>query len=187
MISLVEEPMTLEEFIGSKYFHDGGWELFRGELVAMSPARPAHEYVIPRLAHLLQDLFEKEKCGCVVFGSSVRVQIDDEDTFFMPDLSVSCNERDVFKNYYSRVPDVVVEVTSKSTKKYDFVDKLEVYRANGAVEYWIIDLDEKEMTVFDFKNKTHKIFGLYDEVKSEFLPGFRYKVCDIMGLLHTLK
>jgi Uma2 family endonuclease len=183
---LIEEPIALKDFLTSKYFHDGGWELFHGELVAMSPARGAHEYMIQRLGHLLQDLFERERCGCVVFGSNIRLQLNEEDVFFMPDLSVSCNERDVTNVFFSKVPDLVVEVTSKTTKKYDFVDKLKIYRTHGAIEYWVIDLDNKEMTVFDFKNNRDRVFALHDDIQSEFLPGFKYKLREILGLLYTL-
>jgi hypothetical protein len=51
---LDETVMSVHDFIGSKFYHDGGWELFRGELVAMSPVKAWHDFVAARIMYLFQ-------------------------------------------------------------------------------------------------------------------------------------
>jgi Uma2 family endonuclease len=48
------------------------------------------------------------------------------------------------------VPDLVVEVLSRSTKTRDRGEKKAIYEANGVIEYWLVDLERRTLTVFAF-------------------------------------
>jgi hypothetical protein len=72
VINLIdEEPMPLKWFLCSKYFQDGGWELVKGELVAMSPAKALHEAVVQRIGYLFQSVIGEG--NCTVYGSNIGI------------------------------------------------------------------------------------------------------------------
>jgi Uma2 family endonuclease len=50
--------------------------------------------------------------------------------------------------YLQVVPDLVVEVLSRSTKTRDRGEKKAIYEANGVTEYWLVDLERRTLTVF---------------------------------------
>ncbi len=74
-------------------------------------------------------------------------------TVFYPDLMVHvASARNVSVDYdgkgydgdrCERPPSLLVEVLSRSTRRRDLVDKLEVYQGLGVEEYWIFDAQGK--------------------------------------------
>jgi len=74
------------------------------------------------------------------------------------DLEEKLNDDD----YYKGVPTLVVEILSKSTRRKDLIKKLDLYMSCGIGEYWIVNPDNKEVTVYHFeddnisKNATYK-------------------------------
>ena len=68
------------------------------------------------------------------------------------------------------VPDMVVEVLSKSTRKRDVTVKKDAYEANGVKEYWIVDTKYKSIDVYvlhdgKFKFDNEYIFYSEDDVE----------------------
>ncbi|MEH7492610.1 Uma2 family endonuclease, partial [Neobacillus niacini] len=64
------------------------------------------------------------------------------------DLEENLNADD----YYKGVPSLVVEVLSKSTRRKDLIKKLDLYMSCGVREYWIVNPDNKEVTVYLFED-----------------------------------
>ena len=54
--------------------------------------------------------------------------------------------------YLQVVPDLVVEVLSRSTKTRDRGEKKAIYETNRVTEYWLVDLERRTLTVFAFDN-----------------------------------
>ena len=66
-------------------------------------------------------------------------------------------------------PDMVIEVTSPSTRKKDFGKKLEKYVDAGVREYWIADVKNQKVIVYDLgddfgENMDLMIYGMDGEV-----------------------
>jgi Uma2 family endonuclease len=55
-------------------------------------------------------------------------------------------------------PELVIEITSPSTRPDDWGRKLEAYAVGGAPWYWIVDLDTPEVTILENRR------GGYEEV-----------------------
>jgi Uma2 family endonuclease len=77
--------------------------------------------------------------------------------------------------------DLVVEVVSEGeeNRKRDLVTKREEYAQAGIAEYWIVDPQEKQITVLVLEGKTyreHGVFGLGSTATSVLLPGFTASV-----------
>jgi Uma2 family endonuclease len=175
-----ERLMTVGEFVRSEYFDDG-WELCRGELIAMSSAGVMHELVVMRLRFLFLGVIGKRMCW--VFGSNFGVKLDEIETFVMPDVSVNCDGLRAGVNWFLKSPELVVEVLSGTTKNYDMGEKRELYCGGGAREYWMIDLEEKWVEVENFELEKIKRSESGEIVRSWLFPEFEFEVDEIFDVV----
>jgi Uma2 family endonuclease len=174
------EPMTIQEFVRSKYYHDGLWELFRGELIAMSPARAGHDVIVNRLSHLMQSALEKAKMQCAVSGPNTAVLVEN-DSFVMPDIIISCDHKRVDKDGRYRIcPELVVEVLSPATRNYCLGEKKQLYKDGGVTEYWIVDIENKMVIVENFDNNKVVISYSGDTAVSDVYECLKIRVDDLM-------
>ena len=108
------------------------YEIIGGKKFMAPAANPTHGRVIGRLYKFIDDYFDSNGKG-YVFADNTDVHFPDG-TLFKPDLSVVLEENsaiiDWFRGIYG-VPDIVVEVLSKSTRKKDFTIKKDSYCWNG--------------------------------------------------------
>ena len=125
------------------------YEIIGGEKF-MSPSAPLeHSGILFRLALAIGNYVVANKCG-YVFPDDVDVHLPDGN-LFKPDLVVVTDDSKGILNWHGSiygVPDMVVEVLSKSTRKKDLTIKKDVYEANGVKEYWIIDPRAKNVDVY---------------------------------------
>ncbi|MBR1647502.1 MAG: Uma2 family endonuclease [Selenomonadaceae bacterium] len=125
------------------------YEIIGGEKILAPAANITHGSIIGRLQLVFANYFLTHKSG-YVFGENTDVHFPDG-TLFKPDLTVVLkpNEKilDWRGNIYG-VPDMVVEVLSKSTRRKDLTVKKDIYETNGVREYWIVDPWAKSVDVF---------------------------------------
>jgi Uma2 family endonuclease len=65
-----------------------------------------------------------------------------------PDICVICDLSKLDDKGCIGAPDLIVEVLSPSTLKYDWNYKFNLYEAAGVTEYWIVDPKTKTANVF---------------------------------------
>jgi Uma2 family endonuclease len=123
-------------------------ELIDGELVEVE-VNPtfAHERVVARLVfHLIR--WSCAGHGGDAIGSNFGVKISDKNGF-MPDVMFFREENPVREEDYKGMvvgrPDLVVEVISPSSVRYDRVKKLRGYAARAVPEYWIVDPEQRTL------------------------------------------
>ena len=111
-------------------------EIIGGKVVMMAPASVNHNRVGKRIARIFDDyLYGKQ---CEYFQETGLVLSQDEDEY-IPDGMVVCDPGKVRENAVYGTPDLVVEILSRSTARYDRGRKREVYERFGVREYWIVD------------------------------------------------
>lgn len=121
--------MTLAEFLAWDDGTDQRYELLFGEVIAMAPALEAHGTIVARLAQLIGNALRRP-CRVV---TEVGIQAPGrKDTFFIPDLAVTCAPPQP-KNQFLVEPTLIVEVLSPSTAHYDRQFKLTSYRQTPSV------------------------------------------------------
>ena len=79
----------------------------------------------------------------------IKPNIVQPDIMIICDLEEKLNEND----YYMGVPSLVVEIESESTRRRDYVKKLDVYMSCGVQEYWIVNPLNKSITIYCFKDR----------------------------------
>jgi Uma2 family endonuclease len=85
-----------------------------------------------------------------VFYAPIDVCFSDIDTY-QPDIIFISKKRSYIigpKNIEG-APDLVIEILSPSTERYDLKDKKNVYEQKGVKEYWIVDPSDKCIEVYE--------------------------------------
>ena len=122
-------------------FHDQRIELFRGELMHMTPPNPPHDYVVELIGTWACDQTAHRRSEL-----SVRVQssmdIVGVVSVPLPDLLIVRTQ-----SYRQRRPgpnDTLLLVeASDSSLSYDLREKMELYADAGIKEYWVIDIPHR--------------------------------------------
>jgi Uma2 family endonuclease len=135
----VNARYTWDDFIALE--EDDLRELIDGELVEVEVPTRTHEHIVARLTSALI-VWSDAGHGGTVLPSGYKVRISDR-RGVMPDVQVyrAGDEPDVDQEQglAKGHPDLVVEVVSPSSGRYDRVTKLRWYAQLGVPEYWLVD------------------------------------------------
>jgi Uma2 family endonuclease len=131
-------------------------ELIDGFIKIMSPAaKPIHQRVSVELISELRTFVKKNKGNCKVYHDiDVRFpkngEVSDNKIFdvVQPDICVICDPTKIDDNGCIGAPDLVVEIQSFSTAKYDLNEKFKLYETYGVREYWVVYPREGGIEVF---------------------------------------
>lgn len=114
-----EEYLQLEENSSVKH------EYRQGLVYPMAGASNAHVLIARNLYVLLRNHLRGR--GCLPYISDTKVNIQFLNTYYYPDVVVTCDQRDrEFKNFL-RYPCLIVEVLSETTEAFDRGDKFADY------------------------------------------------------------
>ena len=141
-------------------------ELIDGVIYHFGTPSVAHQKIISELSYILKHHVVKNEGKCDVFTSPIAVQLDcDDKTIVQPDILVLCDKNKMKQQCIFGAPDMVVEVLSPSTRKYDLTTKMAKYMNAGVREYWIVDLDKKKILVYNWENDEFpRIYGFDDKI-----------------------
>jgi Uma2 family endonuclease len=173
------ELETLENFDGLLRY-----ELYEGEVIALPGAYVKHELVVSELMGIFIDY--RRIHGGVVFGSYAKVALS-EHNVFLPDISWFSKGRMQLiadEGPISVVPDLVVEVISRSTGVRDRGRKRDTFARYGLAEYWLAQPASKTLEIYAQNDGTLDLVGYYsgqDEVISPTVPDLRFTVDMIFG------
>ncbi|MBR4903846.1 MAG: Uma2 family endonuclease [Selenomonadaceae bacterium] len=149
------------------------YEIIGGKKFMAPALNPTHGGVIMRLGMVIGSHLDADDSG-YVFSDNTDVHFPDG-TLLKPDLSVVLEKNsaiiDWFRGIYG-VPDMVVEVLSKSTRKNDLTIKKDIYEAQGVREYWIIDPYMKAISVYLLRDGKYFLddeYILFDDKEFELL------------------
>ncbi|MGE3405508.1 MAG: Uma2 family endonuclease [Pirellulales bacterium] len=143
-MSVAEKPLlTPQEYLAIERQADFRSEFYRGEMFAMSGASLAHNLINANLARKVGNALEEGPC--LLMASDMRVRVGQTSLYTYPDMVVVCDdpryeddELDTLAN-----PNVIVEVLSGSTEKYDRGAKFALYRQLPSLkEYVLIAQDQ---------------------------------------------
>jgi Uma2 family endonuclease len=146
-----------------------------GIIVLQSPASIEHEDIFGDLYSKMR-LYASEKNLGRVLGSRVTIALD-RDHKFEPDiLFILKANKGIFTEYeFIGVPDLVVEIISKTTRNYDLKTKREIYRMHKIKEIYFIDYIKKMIIIDILEKEGYKSVNLKeDNFESKVLDGFKF-------------
>ena len=140
-------------------------ELHDGELVMMSPPVTNHQRVSGELFFQIRSYLEGKACSVFAAPFGVRLfpkKDRSDDTVFEPDIVVICDPKKLDEKGCNGAPDLVIEIISPSTARYDRVYKFRKYQKAGVREYWIVDPEKMFVQVCILDNNRY-VVSMYDE------------------------
>lgn len=158
------------------------YELLDGELVLVASPNEEHQLASVKLVSLMYPYVASRDLGWV-FHAPFDIVFSDTEVV-QPDLMFISKEREHIRTAANvrGAPDMVVEILSPSSSKWDSRYKRELYAKYGVKEYWIVDSTNRIVSVVMSQEGTLKVKGPNvegDTVESVALEGFRVGVSEI--------
>ncbi len=162
-------------------------ELVNGFLEVLPMPTWLHQLIVRCFIHAIEEHIQAERVGGVVLFAPLPSRlfpgtIREPDVLYvapehLPDASVE----------YPEKLDLVVEVVSRGeeARRRDYEHKRVDYARAGISEYWIVDPDERVVTVLGLAGDTYETIGTYragDMAKSRYLDGFTIDVAAVFAL-----
>lgn len=116
-------------------------EYINGEIYAMSGGTQNHGRIASNIIFIVKGHLRGG--GCQVGNSDCRVNIFETKNYIYPDVSVTCDKRDITAIQAIQYPCLIVEVLSPSTASYDRGDKFRLYRRNPSLQDYVLVDAEK--------------------------------------------
>lgn len=157
-------------------------EYVDGEVFAMSGASDAHGTAALNLAALLRSALRGKPCK--PFISDMKVHVEAANSFFYPDILVTCDPRDRVPeaSHVKHHPVLIVEVLSPTTEAYDRGNKFAAYRGLASLqEYVLVSTEQRRIEVFRRDDTGHWVlypFALDEELELASVD-FRCPVADV--------
>ncbi len=133
-------------------------ERIDGRPVAMAPASVGHTFASNNILNIFMNYLKGKKC--VPFGEGPLVYLTEKD-HFVPDVMIVCDHNKIKPNGIDGAPDLVVEVLSPSTMRYDKTYKKDIYAKSGVKEYWLVNPSDKSIEVYRGVNNVFTIHDVY--------------------------
>ena len=124
-------------------------ELVNGDIVMLAAPSTLHQKILSNLLIDIGLYIRKNGGDCSVFPAPFDVKLNDKNVF-EPDISVICDKNKLTEKGCVGAPDWVVEIVSPSTARSDYVRKLNAYYDSGVKEYWIVDPERTQVSVYVF-------------------------------------
>ena len=137
MLTAINDKIyTVDEYILFDEASDIRHEFINGQLFDMSGTSDLHNEMCFNLTLLFKNLLSKN--GYKIYMENVKVKIQNEDYYTYPDVFITKNEADKNSKYIKHFPELIIEVLSDSTRKYDTVDKFIQYQKIESLQYYIL-------------------------------------------------
>lgn len=189
-ISTSSKRLTLEEFLSYDDGTDLRYELVDGELVEMPTESPENCQIAKRL------MFELAKYVPIAFLNLKDLEIEVSGRrakVRLPDLSVLSEESYAALQGKPRnlithempPPVLIIEIVSpgEANRTRDYRHKRTEYAARGISEYWIIDPEERRITVCQWIEGQYEdqVFTQDARIESVVIPAFELTASQIFA------
>ena len=180
-MALTETRLSVEEYLAGDW--PLGTQLIDGEVVVNQPLLP-HQFALANLYALLRAWAEATP-GRGKPGLSVDLTLPE--SVYAPDVWWVSEARRPKPGQLrlDGLPDLVIEVRSESTWRFDIGVKRLRYEEGGVAELWLVDTDSKSVLVYRRSSPERPDYDVAleipstEELSSPLLPGFSTEVARI--------
>ena len=142
----IRPAMSAQDFLNWDETQTIRHEFVDGEVFAMASAEDWHLTVTLNIAMALRQHFAGTSCRTLMLDT--KLQVARANSYFYPDVLVTCDAADHASRLIKSNPKLVVEVLSPSTAAYDRGDKFAHYRLIDALqEYVVVDIDSRRTDI----------------------------------------
>ena len=134
-------PKTLlspEQYLAQERRAEFKSEYYRGEIFAMAGASFEHTLIKDNLARKAGNQLEDGPCR--VLTSDIRVKVHTTGLYTYPDIVVVCDPPQFEDKHFDTLlnPNIIIEVLSDSTEKYDRGDKFRKFRQIPSLKEYVL-------------------------------------------------
>jgi len=154
MTTIVAPKLTYQDL--REMPNDGKrYELIEGEVYITPSPNWKHQRAASNLHFFIRDYLENRNLGEVYFAP-FDVVFDDRNVC-QPDLLYIRKERHsiLTSANVSGAPDLVIEILSPGTARYDRETKLQVYARAGVPELWYVDPEPETIEILNLGSQGH--------------------------------
>jgi Uma2 family endonuclease len=178
--------MSLEEFDRAEGQEGYPYELSRGIITVTDVPGLKHQAQVAETykQFVLYDAAHPGVVYRVIEGGSAKILRWDLQSERHPDLFLYKSRAADRENVWSTwVPELVVEVVSRSSRHRDYEEKPEEYLRFGVSEYWIIDHEKREMLVLRRHGGrwVRTVIGEQDVHETTLLPGLGFALAPVFA------
>lgn len=159
MVASTRETVTIspEEYIESEKKSLVKHEYRQGEIYEMAGASDSHVTITGNLFSLLRNFVRGKNCR--VYIADMKLKIESLNTFYYPDIIVTCDQRDQEFTYFKKYPKLIVEILSESTEAFDRGDKFADYRQIDTLEEYVL-ISQNKIQVDCFRRNEENLWVL---------------------------
>lgn len=154
-----DKKMTYEQYLEIVENTEERYELIDGELYYMASPLFKHQVAVNEIFVHFYNWFKGKSCRPLTSPFDVKLfnrakKFEDDPNVVQPDILVMCDEDKVSSaGKYEGIPTLIVEVLSKSTRSKDMIKKLNLYMNSNIREYWLVDTEKEQVTVYYFEDR----------------------------------
>jgi len=149
--------VTVNDYLKFEQASEVRHEYVAGQVYAMAGASEEHNLIVINLVSLLRPHLRGSSCRVFVSDMKVKVELQNTDMFYYPDLLVTCDRSDP-ERYFKTNPSLIVEVLSNSTETTDRREKRINYQTIKSLqEYVLISQDTIKVEIYRKDEKYHWI------------------------------
>lgn len=146
-----QSRMTVDEYFElCRNSPDTRYEYIDGQVIMMAGGSLNHARIAVNLIGNLQNLLRED---CQAFTSDAIAQLSPT-RYVLPDVTITCDERDHENNDYIQYPCVIFEVLSPGTEAVDRGKKLNYYRACPTIKEYVL-VNTREPLVELYRREKH--------------------------------
>jgi Uma2 family endonuclease len=142
------------------------YEILYGEAYVMSAPSTYHQAMLVELSRQFANFLFGKPYRVYPAPFDVRLFFEEDesdDTVVQPDITVICDREKRGKEGGRGAPDLIVEILSPSNTAIEMQRKFNLYHDAGVREYWVVDGEEKALTVYLFNGGEQVVSRAYGE------------------------
>lgn len=145
-----KEKYSYKDYLG--WPEDERWEIIDGTAYMQAAPSRIHQEISGELHRQFANYLQGKPCRVYHAPFCVRLDVEKDDNDIKnvvePDITVVCDSSKLDERGCKGSPDMIIEILSPSTGKKDKVIKFNKYEKAGVKEYWILEPDQKLVSVF---------------------------------------
>ncbi|MCC5944743.1 MAG: Uma2 family endonuclease [Bernardetiaceae bacterium] len=130
---------TFEEYLALERRQNLRYAYWHGEVLAMAGGTKRHNRLVGNIRRTLEDAQDKNS-ACEVYAENVKLELEADEIYVYPDVMLTCDKADTEASDLEtmiRKPNLIVEVLSPHTEKYDREEKKHLYFKIPTLQYYI--------------------------------------------------
>jgi len=158
------------------------YQVIDGDLIMSPSPETYHQSIAGRIHFLILQFLEKKPIG-EVFIAPLDVFLTDIN-IYQPDVVFVSNRRRsmITEHGIEGAPDLVVEILSPGTARFDKGSKRKIYGRTGVRELWLVDPVARLLQVYDLSRNPESPAMTHNEkavFTTPLLPGLRLRASSI--------